>query len=47
MSRYRTSALAAAATLVLLHVGILVFRYGSSTASLWGDWIDTAAPAAE
>jgi len=44
MSRYRTSALAAAAILVLLHAGILVFRYGTSTASVWGDWIDTAAP---
>lgn len=44
MSRFRTSALAAAASLVLLHVGILVFRYGSAAASVWGDWIDTAAP---
>src|SRR5579859_3005204 len=44
MSRYRTTALAAAAALVLLHVGILVFRYGSQLASVWGDWIDTAAP---
>lgn len=44
MSRYRTTALAAAAALVLLHVGILAFRYGSQLASVWGDWIDTAAP---
>jgi len=44
MSKFRTSALAAAASLVLLHVGVLVFAYGTSTASLWGDWIDTAAP---
>jgi len=44
MSKYRTPALAAAATLILLHVGILVFRYGTPAASLWGDWIDTAAP---
>jgi len=46
MSKYRTPALAAAATLVLLHAGILVFRYGTDTASKWGDWIDTAAPIA-
>ena len=45
MFKYRTSALAAAATLVLLHVGILMFRYGTATASVWGDWIDTATPA--
>ena len=44
MSRIRTSALAAAATLVLAHGAVLVFRYGTQTASLWGDWIDTAAP---
>jgi PAS domain S-box-containing protein len=44
MSRYRTTAWAAAASLVLLHAGILAFRYGSQIASVWGDWIDTAAP---
>jgi hypothetical protein len=43
-SKLRTSALAAAATLVLAHGAVLVFRYGTETASLWGDWIDTAAP---
>src|SRR5580765_1215091 len=46
MSRPRTSAIAAAAILVLVHVGVLVLRYGSETASLWGDWIDTLAPLA-
>jgi len=44
MSKLRTSALAAAAILVLVHGAVLVFRYGTETASLWGDWIDTAAP---
>jgi len=45
MSRYRTSAIAAAAALLLLHVGILVVRYGTDTASLWGDVIGaTLAP---
>jgi hypothetical protein len=44
MSRIRTSAFAAAAILMLVHGAVLVFRYGTETASLWGDWIDTAAP---
>src|SRR5258708_15941645 len=44
MSKLRTSALAAAAILVLVHGAVLVVRYGTETASLWGDWIDTAAP---
>ena len=44
MSKVRTSALAAAGLLVLTHLGILVVRYGTETASLWGDWIDTLAP---
>jgi len=44
MSRLRTSAIAAAAILVLVHVCIVALRYGSETASLWGDWIDTLAP---
>jgi two-component system, cell cycle sensor histidine kinase and response regulator CckA len=44
MSKLRTSAIAAAAILVLVHGAVLVFRYGTETASLWGDWIDTAAP---
>src|ERR1019366_1381202 len=30
--------------LMLVHGAVLVFRYGTDTASLWGDWIDTAAP---
>ena len=44
MSKLRTSAIAAAAILVLMHVAVLVFQYGTTAASLWGDWIDTAAP---
>ena len=44
MSKYRTTALVAAALLILLHLGILLVRYGTDRASLWGDWIDTAAP---
>jgi len=44
MSRIRTTALAAAAALLLVHGAVLVLRYGTETASLWGDWIDTAGP---
>ena len=44
MSRLRTTAIAAAATLLLVHVSILLFRYGSDFASVAGDWIDTIAP---
>ena len=44
MFKLRTSALAAATILLLVHGAVLVFRYGTDTASLWGDWIDTAAP---
>jgi two-component system cell cycle sensor histidine kinase/response regulator CckA len=44
MSRIRASALSAAAILMGLHGAVLVFRYGTETASLWGDWIDTLAP---
>ena len=46
MSRLRTSAIAAAAILILAHVCVLALRYGSDTASLWGDWIDALAPLA-
>jgi two-component system, cell cycle sensor histidine kinase and response regulator CckA len=37
MSRIRTPALAAAAILVVFHGAVLIFRYGTETASLWGD----------
>jgi len=46
MFKPRTSAIAAAAILIGIHAGVLVLRYGTETASLWGDWIDTAAPLA-
>src|SRR4249920_2316692 len=44
MSKLRTSAIAAAVVLVLVHVSVLLVRYGSDAASLWGDWIDALAP---
>lgn len=43
MSKLRTSAIAAASILVLVHVSVLLLRYGSDTASLWGDVIGAAA----
>ncbi|HTS37586.1 MAG TPA: PAS domain S-box protein [Candidatus Solibacter sp.] len=43
MSEYRAAALGAAVILVLVHAGILVFRYGSDTASLWGDILGAIA----
>lgn len=39
----RSSAIAAAAILLSVHVGVLVLRYGTDTASLWGDWIGAVA----
>jgi len=44
MPKLRTAAVAAAVTLILVHVFVLVARYGTDSASLWGDWIDTIAP---
>ncbi len=44
MSQLRRLALAAAAILIIVHVSVLAVRYGSETASVWGDWIDTLAP---
>ena len=46
MFKARTSALAAATILLGTHGAVLAVRYGTDTASLWGDWIDTAAPLA-
>src|SRR6266700_4147769 len=44
MSKLRTSAIAAAAMLISVHGAVLILWYGTARASLWGDWIDTAAP---
>jgi PAS domain S-box-containing protein len=44
MLKLRTSAVAIAAVLILTHVAVLLFRYGTDMASLWGDWIDALAP---
>ena len=43
MSKRRASAVAAAAILLLVHVSILAFQYGSDMASFWGDAIGAAA----
>ena len=45
-SKSRTFAIAVAAILMLVHGAVLMLRYGTDSASLWGDWIDTAAPLA-
>jgi PAS domain S-box-containing protein len=42
----RTTALAAAFVLMGVRVAVLILWYGTDTASLRGDWIDTAAPLA-
>ena len=44
MSKLRTSAIGGWGILIVVHVWVLVARYGSDTASVWGDWIDTLAP---
>jgi two-component system, cell cycle sensor histidine kinase and response regulator CckA len=43
MLKLRSSALAAAVLLLLVHGALLVFRYGTDAASLWGDVIGIAA----
>ncbi len=43
MPRHRESAIAAAAILIVAHLVLLAFRYGTHFASLWGDWIGSAA----
>jgi len=43
MSKIRTSALAASAALIAAHVVVLVARYATPTASLWGDVIGAVA----
>ena len=44
MSKVRSSAIAAAALLIVVQVAVLLLRYGTDVASLWGDWIDAIAP---
>jgi two-component system, cell cycle sensor histidine kinase and response regulator CckA len=44
MAKIRTISVGIASALVLLHVTVLLTRYGSDTASVWGDWIDAATP---
>ncbi len=39
MFKFRASALAAAALLIVIHVAVLLLHYGTQTASLWGDWL--------
>jgi two-component system cell cycle sensor histidine kinase/response regulator CckA len=43
MPRHRKSAIAAAAILIVAHLLLLTFRYGTPFASRWGDWIGTAS----
>jgi len=43
MSTSRKSAIVAAAVLIVLHVALLLVRYGTPVASLWGDWIGSVA----
>jgi two-component system, cell cycle sensor histidine kinase and response regulator CckA len=40
--KYRVAALAAAGVLVLGHIVLLLLRYGTATASLWGDLLGVA-----
>jgi PAS domain S-box-containing protein len=46
MSKLRASAWATAALLITVHFAVILTRYGTANASLWGDWIDTASPLA-
>jgi two-component system, cell cycle sensor histidine kinase and response regulator CckA len=43
MSKLRSSALAAAAILVAVHLAILATSYGTQFASVWGHWTDAAS----
>jgi two-component system cell cycle sensor histidine kinase/response regulator CckA len=43
MPTFRKSAIVAAAVLIVVHVVLLVARYGTPVASLWGDWIGSIA----
>ena len=39
MVKFRAPALALAALLIVIHVTVLLLRYGTQIASLWGDWL--------
>jgi two-component system cell cycle sensor histidine kinase/response regulator CckA len=43
MAKLRTSAIAAAATLVVVHLAILAIGYGTEFASVWGHWTDAVS----
>src|SRR5271169_2840163 len=43
MPKHRRYALAAAASLIVVHLLLVTFRYGTHFASLWSDWVGTAA----
>jgi len=43
MSTSRKSAIIAAAVFIVAHVVLLAVKYGTPAASLWGDWIGSAA----
>ncbi|MGZ4733364.1 MAG: PAS domain S-box protein [Terriglobales bacterium] len=43
MPKYRNSAILAAAILIVAHLLLLVFRYGTPFASWWSDWIAAVA----
>ena len=44
MVKVRRFAVTAAVLLVVVHVAVLGLRYGTDTASVWGDWLDAIAP---
>src|SRR5215469_13679962 len=44
MTKLRRVAIAIASVLIVVHLSVLLTKYGTDTASVWGDWIDSAAP---
>ncbi len=44
MVKLRRAAIAIASVLIVVHLSVLLTRYGTDTASVWGDWIDAIAP---